>query len=88
MLLFEYDEAKSQINQTKHGITFKDAQLLWSDPDLVVIPAKKAGDEIRFLVVGFLNQKYWSAIITHRGENIRIVSVRRSRLEEVNFYES
>ncbi|MFT5226864.1 MAG: uncharacterized DUF497 family protein [Polaribacter sp.] len=84
---FEYDENKSQINQSKHGINFNDAQLLWNDPDLVVIPAKKAGDEIRSLVIGLINSKHWSAIITYRDKNIRIISVRRSRIEEVNFYE-
>jgi uncharacterized DUF497 family protein len=84
---FEYDENKSQINQSKHGINFNDAQLLWNDPDLVVIPAKKSGDEIRSLVIGLINFKHWSAIITYRDKNIRIISVRRSRIEEVNFYE-
>ena len=88
MLLFEYDENKSLIKQSKHGINFDDAQLLWNDPDLVEIPAKESGNELRFLVIGSLNHKYWSAIITYRDKNIRIISVRRSRLEEVSFYES
>jgi uncharacterized DUF497 family protein len=87
MLLFEYDENKSQINQSKHGINFNDAQLLWDDPDLVEIPAKNTGDEMRFLVIGLINFKHWSAIITYRDKSIRIISVRRSRIEEVNFYE-
>ena len=84
---FEYDESKSQLNQSKHGINFEDAQLLWDDPDLVAIPAKNTGDEIRFLVIGVINFKHWSAIVTNRDKNIRIISVRRSRIEEVNFYE-
>lgn len=88
MLLFEYDEKKSRINQGKHGINFEDAQLLWDDSDLVEIPANQSVDEIRFLVIGRINQKHWTAIITYRDENIRIISVRRSRIEEVNFYES
>ena len=87
MILFEYDENKSQINQSKHGINFNDAQLLWDDPELVEIPAKNAGNEIRFLVIGLINLKHWSAIITYRDKSIRIISVRRSRIEEVNFYE-
>ena len=33
-------------------------------------------------------QKHWSAIITRRGDNIRLISVRRSRDEEVEIYES
>ncbi len=88
MLAFEYDENKSNQNHAKHGIDFDAAQALWNDPDLLVLPAKKATNERRFLVIGTISQKHWSAIITYRGNNIRIISVRRSRIEEVHFYES
>jgi uncharacterized DUF497 family protein len=88
MLPFEYDQNKSNRNLAKHGIDFDAAQSLWNDPDLLEIPAKKATDEIRFLVIGRISHKHWSAVITYRGKNIRIISVRRSRIEEVNFYES
>ena len=87
MLSFEYDENKSKKNLAKHGIDFDAAQALWNDPDLLVLPAKRI-DETRFLVIGTINQKHWSAIITYRGKNIRIISVRRSRIEEVHSYES
>jgi len=88
MLLFEYDPNKSKQNLAKHGIDFESAQSLWSDSDLLEIPSKKATGEIRFLVIGTIRHKHWSAIITYRGIKIRIISVRRSRIEEVNFYES
>jgi len=88
MLFFEYDENKSKQNLVKHGIDFDAAQSLWKDPDLLEIPAKKATNEIRFLIIGTINKKHWSAVITYRGKNILIISVRRSRIEEVNFYES
>jgi len=88
MLSFEYDENKSKQNFAKHGIDFDVAQLLWDDPGIIELPSKKATTEKRFLVIGTINQKHWSAIITYRGKNIRIISVRRSRIEEVNFYES
>ncbi|MDF1690416.1 MAG: BrnT family toxin [Cycloclasticus sp.] len=87
MLEFEYDQKKSEQNLAKHGINFEAAQSLWDDPDLLEVSAKTT-DEIRFLVIGTINQKYWSAVITYRGKNIRIISVRRSRIEEVNYYES
>ena len=87
MLPFEYDENKSKQNLAKHGIDFDAAQALWNDPALLVLPAKRI-DETRFLVIGTINQKHWSAIITYRGKNIRIISVRRSRIEEVHSYES
>ena len=74
-------------NKMKHGIDFKQAQKLWDDPDLIEIPVKTS-DEPRFLVVGRIAGKYWSGIITYRGDKIRIISVRRARKEEVNIYES
>ena len=87
MHTFEFDESKSQVNLSKHGINFIDAQLLWNDPMLLEIPAKTE-DEPRFLVIGLINGKHWSAILTYRGKNIRLISVRRSRTEEVTLYES
>ncbi len=84
---FEFDANKSRTNKTKHGIDFFDAQILWNDADLIEIPFKTS-DEPRYLVVGKILKKYWSAIITYRSENIRIISVRRSRKEEIEIYES
>ncbi|HEY9278177.1 MAG TPA: BrnT family toxin [Methylotenera sp.] len=85
--MFEFDESKSQTNLLKHGINFVDAQNLWSDPRLLEIPAKTE-DESRYLIIGLINRKHWSAVITYRGVNIRLISVRRSRTEEVALYES
>ena len=87
MISFEFDERKSQGNLAKHGIDFIQAQLLWRDPYLIEIPAKTI-DEPRSLVIGRINEKHWSAIITHRSGCIRIISVRRARAEEVALYES
>ena len=84
---FEYDPAKSEANKKKHGIDFIEAQALWDDPDLAEIPAKTTG-ETRFLVVARLSGKHWSAIITWRHNRLRMISVRRSRPEEVEIYES
>jgi len=84
---FEFDLQKSDNNKIKHGIDFKEAQELWKDPDLIEIPIKTS-DEPRYLVIAKISGKYWSGVITYRGEKIRIVSVRRSRKEEVDIYES
>lgn len=87
MITFEFDETKSQANLLKHGISFIDAQALWEDPRLLEIPAKTE-DEPRYLMIGLMNGKYWSAVITYRSTNIRLISVRRSRTEEIALYES
>ena len=84
---FEFDEKKSQSNVVKHGIDFIEAQNLWEDMELLEIPAK-VKDEHRFIVIGMIDGKHWSAVITYRDGNIRIISVRRSRKEEVSLYES
>ncbi|MBD3271164.1 MAG: BrnT family toxin [Elusimicrobia bacterium] len=84
---FEYDQKKSESNKAKHGIDFNEAQLLWDDPNVIEIPAKTR-DEKRYLVIGKIFERHYSGIITYRNENIRIISMRRSRLEEVKIYES
>ncbi len=87
MIEFEFDENKSRTNLEKHGVDFVDAQKLWDDPDLLEIPVKTE-DEPRFLIIGVIAEKHWSGVITYRGACIRIISVRRSRKEEVALYES
>jgi hypothetical protein len=84
----EFDINKSQSNKGKHGIDFVEAQALWNDPDLLEIPAKKLEDEKRYLLIGKIGQKHWSAVITYRNDIVRIISVRRSRGKEVDYYES
>jgi uncharacterized DUF497 family protein len=67
---------------------FVTAQALWFDAHRLEIPAKTV-DEPRFLVIGRIEGKFWSAVITYRGAaDIRIISVRRSRPEEIELYES
>lgn len=83
---FEYDNNKSQSNLAKHGIDFVEAQKLWNDRDLLEIPSKIEG-EPRFVVIGKINNKHWSGVITYRDQNIWIISVRRSRIPEVSLYE-
>ena len=87
MVEFEFDEAKSRANKSKHGIDFVEAQTLWLDEMLVEIPARTE-DDPRFVVVGMISEKHWSAVITYRGEKVRLISVRRTRVEEVAIYES
>jgi uncharacterized DUF497 family protein len=53
---------------------------------LIAVPARTT-DEARILIVGRIEELHWSAIITYRGDRVRIISVRRSRREEVTLYE-
>lgn len=84
---FEFDIRKSISNLEKHGIDFEQAQLLWNDFNLLSLEARST-DEPRTLHIGKIGSEYWSAISTIRNKNIRLISVRRARLKEIELYES
>jgi uncharacterized protein len=86
--VFEFDEAKSAANRDKHGIDFIQAQEIWDDSEIVGFQAKPLKEETRWGAIGCLAGKYWTAIFTWRGATIRLISVRRSRSQEVTYYES
>ena len=82
---FEYDPDKSQSNKIKHGIDFEESKALWHDACAITAPAQSE-TESRFLVVGRIHGIFWTAVITYRGEAVRIISVRRSRKHEEERY--
>jgi uncharacterized DUF497 family protein len=83
---FEFDPAKSKRNNEKHGIDFDEAQALWQG-QVLEIPLMTS-DEPRWLVIGKIEEIFWTGIITRRDEDFtRIISVRRSREEEKELYE-
>jgi len=84
---FQYDPNKSRSNLKKHGIDFEQAQVLWEDPNLLRVTAR-SDDESRSLIIARINEQHWSAIVTDRENEIRIISVRRARTAEVELYES
>ena len=84
---FEFDTRKSESNKNKHGIDFIAAQALWHDSDRLEIPTITK-DEPRIVLIGKIDGKHWTAVFTHRKLNLRLISVRRSRKEEIHLYES
>ncbi len=85
VMAFEFDEQKSSGNLQKHGIDFIEAQKLWDDVNMIVIPARTI-DESRYLLIAMLGKSTWSAIYTIRDNNIRIISVRKARENEKEIY--
>lgn len=79
---FEWDDAKDLVNQAKHGISFLEATELWDDPNRLVFPAVSA-NEPRYSATGLIHGRYWTAIFTLRNNRVRIISVRRARIDEV-----
>jgi uncharacterized DUF497 family protein len=84
-VVFEFDPEKSAANFAKHGIDFEAAQALWLDERKTEGPTVSP-DEDRWMVVGSIAGKLWSAVVTYRGDATRIISVRRSRPKEERGY--
>ena len=85
--MFEYDPDKSAANLVKHGIDFEHAKVLWNDDGRLEI-ASGGGLEQRWLAIGMIGDRHWTAIYTLREASVRIISVRRSRANEVRDYGS
>ena len=84
---FEFDVRKSRNNKLKHGIDVEDAQSLWADPNAIIVPVM-VEPEARWIVVGLIFERCWTAVITFRESNVRIISCRRARKKEIQAYES
>lgn len=84
---FEYDLKKSEANLAKHGIRFSEAEMLWEDPQRIELSANSEV-ESRHALVASISGKIWFAVYTIRELRIRIISVRRARKQEVQYYEN
>lgn len=83
---FEFDPNKSAANKAKHGIGFVEAQALW-EGRTVTVRTKPGNDAERFLTMGVIDGRHWSAVWCDRGGVTRLISVRRSRKNEEDFYD-
>ena len=82
---FEFDQAKSEAKRLKHGIDFVQAQELWKDLYALQIQAK-SDTEPRFALIASMQGKVWSVFFAERNSKIRIISARRSRINEEDLY--
>jgi uncharacterized protein len=85
--MFEFDPSKSASNRAKHGIDFEEAQALWKDKGRKEIPTRRGNDDERWVVIGSIAGRLWTAVVTYRADAIRIISVRRARSSEASLYE-
>ncbi len=81
---FTYDLKKSQSNKEKHGVDFEEAQKIWvSGP--VIMPTKSV-DEPRWVAIGSIDIRVYTAVFTMRGDTVRIISCRPARTKEKEAY--
>jgi Uncharacterized protein conserved in bacteria len=71
---FEWDSAKGQLNQKKHGVSFAMAQLAFLDSDRVILEDLEHGDkEDRFYCLGKVSEEIMTVRFTYRNNKIRII---------------
>ena len=82
----EWDEIKRQANIQKHGIDFSDVPELF-DGEVVIIPDTRFEyGENRYIALGVLKGRVMVIAYTERGDNIRIISVRKATKNEQIYY--
>ncbi|MEJ7700444.1 MAG: BrnT family toxin [Pyrinomonadaceae bacterium] len=87
--LFEWNPEKAAINQRKHGISFEEAETIFSDPFSLTIPDPlHSVEENRFTIIGFSDQQRYLVVVhTDRSDKIRIISARLATPIERRKYE-
>ena len=89
-LIFEWDPPKNRSNIEKHGVSFEEASTVFQDTLSLTIddPLHSIGEE-RLILIG-MSQKNRILVVVHteRGDNIRIISARKTTKNEREYYES
>lgn len=88
-LEFEWDAAKAAGNLTQHGVSFAEAQGVFSDSLALEIPDPAHSDEEeRWIAVGrSYRDRLLVVVFTERGEVIRLISARVATTSETRRYE-
>ncbi|MFT3907323.1 MAG: BrnT family toxin [Steroidobacteraceae bacterium] len=84
--MFVWDEAKRLANRKKHGIDFADAEEIFRGLTFTAEDEREPYGERRFLTLGLLEDQVVSVAHTERGEEIRIISIRKATKHEARFY--
>lgn len=86
---FEWDDAKSEANEKKHGVSFDAAKAVFADPNaLVEVDPAHSKAERRFRIVGCAEDgQVLTVVFTHRADRLRMVSA-QVRRKDVKLYEA
>ena len=86
-LTFEWDAAKAERNERKHGVSFEEAATVFADPLSLTI-ADPDHDEPRFVTLG-VSHAGRTLVVAHteRGDNVRVISARPATRRERSSYE-
>jgi hypothetical protein len=84
---FEWDEAKNRRNLLKHALAFEDADLVFAGPCVTFVDRRFDYGEERFVTLGLLATRLVVIAHTSRGENTRIISMRKANDREKKIYQ-
>jgi len=86
---FEWDEAKAEANQAKHGVSFEEARTVFEDQFFVdFYDPDHSDDEHRYIIVGESGSgRLLVVAYTERGSTVRLISARRATRREKKAYE-
>jgi hypothetical protein len=87
--LFEWDRHRAETNLRKHGVSFEEAQTVFTDPLSITLPdPDHSEDEERFIDIGTSdNRRVLVVVYTERGQRIRLISARKATPVERKQYE-
>jgi uncharacterized DUF497 family protein len=84
----QFDPAKARSNLKKHDVCFADAEGVFYDPLAIHKEDPYSENEDRWIAVGMGNTNEILVVVyTLRGDEIRLISVRRATGREVKAYE-
>jgi len=82
-----YDEAKRQANLVKHGLDLADAGLVFEASGKLTLESPR-GLEPRRMDIAPVDGVVLVLVYVERGEDIRVISLRRASKAERKLYES
>ena len=87
---FEWDSAKAKANLRKHGVTFEEAETVFSDDlALLIDDPDHSDDEERFVLLGISSVPRILVVVhAHRSspDTVRIISARKAIRSERTTY--
>ena len=85
--MYEWDETKQRVNLSKHGLSFEDAALVFAGPCLTFEDKRYKYGEDRYLTLGLLAGRVVVIAHTPRGQDTRIISMRKANSREQKIYQ-
>jgi uncharacterized DUF497 family protein len=86
MALIDFDPLKSATNERERGIAFERFADMDFETAIAIEDTRKDYGERRLRVLGTIDGKLHAAVITPRGETIRVISLRRANKREERAY--